>query len=57
VALDLATEQELTLSSRGFQSEARVTIAPRGWKLIAFATTRKALDEERSAPRLQARLR
>jgi hypothetical protein len=57
VALDLATEQELPLNSRGFQSEAMVTISPRGWKLIAFAGTRKALDEERNAPRLQARLR
>jgi hypothetical protein len=57
VALDLATEQELPVSSRGFQSEATVTIPPRGWKLIAFAATRKALDTERNAPRLQARLR
>jgi hypothetical protein len=57
VALDLATEQELPVSSRGFQGEARVTIPARGWKLIAFAATRKALDEERNAPRLQARLR
>jgi hypothetical protein len=56
-ALDLATERELPVSSRGFQSEARVTIAPRGWKLIAFGATRKALDDERNAPRLQARLR
>ena len=57
VALDLATQRELPLAVRGFSSEASVTIAPHGWTLIAFAQTRKALDEERNAPRLQAKLR
>lgn len=57
VALDLATERALPLSVRGFQSEVLVTIPARGWKLIAFGASRKALDDERNAPRLRARLR
>ncbi len=57
IALDLATERALPLSVRGFQSEAMVTIPARGWKLIAFAESRKSLDDERNAPRLKARLR
>lgn len=57
IALDLATERALPLVVRGFQSEAAVTIPARGWKLIAFAESRKAFDDERNAPRLKARLR
>jgi hypothetical protein len=57
VALDLATETELPISTRGYQSEATVTIPPAGWKVIAFAETRKALDDERSASLVKARLR
>jgi len=57
VALDLAAETELPLKQRGFESEASVTIPAQGWKIIAFATTRKALDDERLARRLNARIK
>jgi hypothetical protein len=57
VALDLATETELPLSTRGYQSEAAVTVPSTGWKVIAFAETRKALDDERNASLVKARLR
>ncbi|HEX8833680.1 MAG TPA: hypothetical protein VF719_05740 [Abditibacteriaceae bacterium] len=57
VALDLETERELPLAVRGFQSEASVMIPAHGWKLVAFAESRKSLDEERNAPRGKIRLR
>ncbi len=57
VALDLETETELPLKQRGLDAEAKVTVPAQGWKIIAFAATRKALDDERSARRLNARIR
>lgn len=57
VALDLATERELALEVRGFQSEVTTSIPAQGYALIALSDSRRALDEERNAPRLQARLR
>ncbi|MDQ3815359.1 MAG: hypothetical protein M3347_15680 [Armatimonadota bacterium] len=57
VALDLDTEAELPVTTRGYQSEATLTIPAQGWKIIAFADTRKSLEEERNTPRLKAKLR
>ena len=57
VALDLATERALPFEVRGFQSEAGVVIPARGFVLVAFSQSLRALDEERNTPRLQARLR
>ncbi|MBV9867902.1 MAG: hypothetical protein JO316_21315 [Abitibacteriaceae bacterium] len=57
VALDLADDDDLPLTVRGYQSEATVTIPAGGWKLIAFAESRKALEDERNASHLQAHLR
>jgi len=57
VALDLDSETELPLKRRGAEAEAKVTVPAQGWKIIAFAATRKALDDERSVRRLTARIR
>lgn len=57
VALDLINERELPLQTVGFRSTATVSIPPRGIALIAFAATRKALDEERNAPRRRAKIK
>lgn len=57
LAVDLADETELPLDKRGFQSAATTTIPAGGWKLIAFAASRKAFDLERNTSRLQGRLR
>lgn len=57
VALDLVNERELPLQTVGFRSTATVSIPPRGIALVAFATTRKALDEERNAPRRRAKIK
>ncbi len=56
-ALDLTTETEAPSSIRGGQTTFNVTLPPHGWKVIALAETRKALDDERNAPRLKAKLR
>lgn len=56
-ALDLATEQDVLVQRRGFASTIETTLPAGGWKLLALAATRKALDDERNAPRLKARLR
>jgi hypothetical protein len=57
VALDLANERELPLSTRGYQTEVTVTVPADGWSLLALATDRKKLDAERSAPLAAARLK
>lgn len=57
VAFDLADERELPLDTRGNHATTRLTIPGNGWKIVAFATTRKDLDDERNAKRLTARLR
>lgn len=57
VALDLADEKELPVASRGFSTDASLTVSPLGWKLIALASTRKELDDERNTPLLNARIR
>jgi hypothetical protein len=57
VCLDLTAERELSLSTRGFEGRTNVTVPANGYLLLAFAENRKALDEERNAVRLKARLR
>jgi hypothetical protein len=57
IALDLATETALPLEVRGLEARTRVTLAPHGWALVAFAKSRDDLDKERNAPRLTARWR
>ena len=56
-ALDLMSESEAPVSIRGGQTTFTVTLPPRAWKIVALAETRKALDAERNAPRLKAKLR
>lgn len=57
VALNLMTERALPLQVRGFQSEVGVWVPARGFVLLALSDSLQALNEERNAPRLQARLR
>lgn len=55
--LDLGLERELTVATRGFEGRTTTTIPARGWTLLAFAETRRALDDERNASRLKATLK
>ena len=57
VALDLVSERALPLQTVGFRSTATISVPPRGIALVAFAATRKALDEERNAPRRRAKIK
>ena len=57
VALDLATEAELTIEKSGNQSTVSATVPANGWKLIAFGGDRKTFDEERNAPLFPARIK
>ena len=57
VALDLVNERELPRQTVGFRSTATVSIPPHGIALVAFAATRKALDDERNAPRHRAKIK
>lgn len=56
-ALDLMSEAETPASTRGGQTTFTVSLPPRAWKVVALAATRRALDEERNAPRVKAKLR
>jgi hypothetical protein len=57
VALDLATEKELPLKTRGNRSTIETTIPSQGWQIIALGESRKVLDEERFAPRAKVKIR
>jgi hypothetical protein len=56
-ALDLASETELPTTIRGDGAEISLIIPAHGYKLIAFAATRKALEDERNTPKAIAHLR
>ncbi len=47
VALDLRSERELPLTTRGNESTVNVSISANSWSAIAFAVDRKTLDTER----------
>ena len=49
VALDLRSERELPLATRGNESTVDVSVPANGWSAIAFAVDRKILDTERDA--------
>lgn len=57
VALDLASEKELPVTTRGFHTSFNVTVPADGYTLVALGENRKALDDERNANRLKARFR
>ena len=56
-AFDLRHESVLPSRVRGLRVETDVTLLPDDWTWLAFAENQKALDEERNAPRLKARVR
>jgi hypothetical protein len=57
VALDLATERELSFHTRGNRTFVQTTVPASGWQILALDESRKALDDERFEPRAKAKLK
>lgn len=56
-ALDLASEKELPLRTRGNRSFVDTTVPVNGWQIIALGESRHTLDDERFAPLSKAKLK